>query len=64
MKSLSSFIAFLIAAATAMIGYHIHGDVFWAVMDFFFTPLAWLKWLICQQVNLTIIKDTFAFFLR
>jgi hypothetical protein len=26
--------------------------------------LAWCKWLICQQVNLSIIKETFSFFLR
>ena len=49
---------------TAMIGYHIHGSVFWAIIDFIFWPLAWAKWLILQQVNLTIIKETFSFFLQ
>jgi hypothetical protein len=33
-------------------------------LDFIFWPIAWCKWLICQQVNLTIIKATFSFFLR
>ena len=51
------------AFATAMIGYTIHSSVFWSIMDFFFMPFAWCKWLICHEVNLTIIKKTFEFFL-
>lgn len=46
----------------AMVGYHIHGSIFWSVMDFIFTPFAILKWLIYHQVNLTIIKETFSWF--
>lgn len=53
-----------IAIATAIIGYEIHGSVFWAIVDWIFWPLAWLKWLICQEVNISIIKDAFAFFLK
>jgi hypothetical protein len=49
---------------TAMIGYHMHGSIFWAIMDFIFWPIVWAKWLILQEVNLTIIKDTFSFFLQ
>jgi hypothetical protein len=49
---------------TAMIGYRIHNSIGWAIIDFFFFPLAWIKWLILHQVNLTIIKQTFAFFLQ
>jgi hypothetical protein len=52
------------ALATAMIGYQIHGSVFWAIMDFLFMPFAWAKWLVLQEVNLTIIKSTFEFFLK
>lgn len=48
---------------TSMIGYTIHDSVFWAIVDFFFAPLAWAKWLILHEVNLTIIKQTFSFFL-
>lgn len=49
---------------TAMIGYHIHGSVFWSIVDFIFWPIAWAKWLILQEVNLTIIKETFQFFIQ
>ena len=50
------------AVITAMIGYSMHQSYFWAVMDFLFCPLTWLKWLICQEVTLTIIKHTFSWF--
>lgn len=56
-------LAVLFSTATAMIGYHIHNSIFWSIMDFIFSVLAWVKWLICQEVNLTIIKETFSFFL-
>lgn len=49
---------------TAMIGYNIHHSLFWAIVDFFFTPIIWCKWLICQEVSLTIIKSTFVFFFK
>ena len=61
-SSVSSFIYTIICTATAMIGYHIHQSIFWAIIDFIFAPIAWIKWLVCAQVNVTIIKDTFSFF--
>ena len=45
-----------------MVGYHIHGSIFWAIVDWPFWPFAWVKWLILHQVNLSIIKATFTFF--
>jgi len=54
----------LFSIGTSMIGYHIHGSLFWAIMDFIFTGLAWLKWLIFHQVNMRIIKETFVFFFQ
>ena len=64
MKRLGSFIYMLVSLCTAMIGHTIHGSLFWAVLDFIFMPVAWGKWLVCQQVNLSIIKHTFEFFLQ
>ena len=55
---------FIFSLITAMIGYAIHGSLFWSVMDFFFTPFAWAKWLICHEVNLTIIKGSFTWFFQ
>ncbi len=59
-----SFLYPIFCIITAMVGYHIHGSIFWAIVDWFFAPLAWAKWLICQEVTLSIIKETFAFFFR
>lgn len=52
----------IIAIFTAVIGYHIHGSIFWTIMDFWAWPIAWIKWLICHDVNISVIKETFAFF--
>jgi hypothetical protein len=53
------------AIFTAIIGYHINdGSLFWAIIDLLFWPIAWIKWLICQEVNISIIKEAFSFFLR
>lgn len=54
----------IFAFCTAMIGYTIHTSLFWSIMDFFFAPFAWMKWLIMHQVNITIIKETFSFFIQ
>ena len=61
---LPGFVYLCLALASAMIGHTIHHSLFWSVVDFVFWPIAWCKWLICQQVNLSIIRATFGFFLR
>lgn len=63
-SSFGQFLYLIVCVATAMIGYHIHNSLGWAIMDFLFTPIAWVKWLICHDVNLTIIRETFTFFLK
>lgn len=62
MKKETSFIYFIFSILTAMVGYTIHGSIFWSIMDFLFTPLTWLKWILCHEVSLTIIKETFSWF--
>jgi hypothetical protein len=52
----------ILGILTAMIGKTIHGSTGWAILDFFFFPFAWIKWLICHEVTLTIIKKTFTWF--
>lgn len=64
MKTFGSFLGLVFATATAMVGHTIHGGFFWTVVDFFLSPLAWCKWLICKQVSLTIIRSTFEFFFK
>lgn len=54
-------IYFLFQIATAMIGYTIHGNLFYSFVNLCFAPLAWLYWLITHNVNMTIIQQTFSF---
>lgn len=62
MQTISDFIYLFCSIATAMVGYKIHNSIGWAIMDFIFFPIAWIKWLICREVNTSIIKETFSFF--
>ena len=55
---------FFISFLTGMIGYQIHNSIFWAIMNFIFWPISWIKWLIYHEVNLSIIKETFSWFLK
>lgn len=54
----------ILAIATAVVGYEIHHSIFWSIVDFFFWPFALLKWFLCQEINLSIIKQAFSFFLQ
>ena len=62
--SINLGIGWLLALPTAIIGHHIHGSTFWAIIDWIFAPIVWCKWLIYKQVNMTIIKEAFDFFLN
>ena len=61
---MKDYLYHIIGVATAIIGYHIHNNIFWAILDWVFWPLVWIKWLIFQEINVTIIKETFSFFLQ
>lgn len=54
----------LFSLPTAMIGYQIHSSTFWAIMDFIFWPIVWIKWFIFHEVTLSIIKEAFSWFLK
>ncbi len=58
MKTLANII---ISLFTAIVGHAIHGSIFWSIVDFVFWPIAWLKWLICQEVTMSIIKNALSF---
>jgi len=64
MYFLDDTLGLLFCLATAMIGHTRHGSLFWAILDFLLAPLVWCKWLICKEVNVTLIKKSFAFFLE
>jgi len=59
-----SWVWLILGVLTSMVGYTIHNSIFWAIMDVLFWPFAWIKWLVLKQVNLSIIKETFEFFLK
>jgi hypothetical protein len=64
MNKLGGILYLIFSVATAMIEYTISNsglDAFWA---FIFTPFFWIYWLVTHEINLTIIKETFAFFLK
>jgi hypothetical protein len=49
---------------TSMVGYTIHGSLFWAIVNFIFAPLSVAKWLICHELTLSVLKETFSFLLN
>jgi hypothetical protein len=57
----NSLIIVIIKTMIAMIGYTIHGSLFWSVVDFIFSPIAVIKWLICHEITFEVIRQTFAF---
>lgn len=58
---MSQLLYLLFSIATAMVGYQIHGSLFWAIVDFFFVPLAIIKWLVCHELTWSVIQKTFSF---
>ena len=63
-NTVGNLLWFIFNLVTAIIGYHIHNSIFFSIIDFIFSPIVWTKWLCFQEVNLTIIHDAFAFFLK
>lgn len=57
-----SFFALFFACVTTMLGYTIHGSIFWCIVDFFFWPLVIIKWLIFHELTLSVIQQTFSWF--
>ena len=64
MNKVNKIVWIIFDVLTAMVGYQIHGSVFWAFIDLFFSPLAWLKWVVCREVTLTIIYQALSWFLQ
>jgi hypothetical protein len=62
--SADGFLYQLMCCATAMIGWHKHHSVLFAICDWIFMPFVWIKWLVLQEVNVTIIRETFGFFFK
>ncbi len=63
MKAFYQIFWLIMATCSAMTGFQIHHSIAWACVDFLFWPVALIKWLICHQINLSLIQATFSFFL-
>jgi hypothetical protein len=59
---MKSIFCFFVGIVTAMLGYTIHGSLFWSIVDFIFWPIVIIKWLVCHELTLTIIKKSFEWF--
>lgn len=59
-----SILYFLLELITANVGYYKHHSVLWTIFDAIFAPIVWLKWFIYQEVNVTLISDSFNWFLK
>lgn len=49
----------VLSVMTAMIGYQIHHNLFYSIINFIFTPISWIYWLLTDQVTIEIIRKTF-----
>ena len=49
---------------TANVGFHKHHSLFWTIIDVILMPITWIKWILLQEVNLTMIEQSFNWFLK
>lgn len=49
---------------TGMIAHKLYHDVLIAIICALFAPIAWIKWLICHDVTLAVLKATFNWFFQ
>lgn len=64
MEDFGRVVYLILYIVTGMLGYTIHGSLFWAVVDMIFTPITLVYWLITHQINATVITETFGFLLK
>lgn len=51
-----------VAVLVAMVGHTIHGSIFWSIVDFLFWPIALIKWFVCHEITMDVIRRTFSWF--
>lgn len=52
------------ATFTAMVGYTIHNSFWWSVANFIAAPVSWVWWFCYHEVSVSVIKNTFSWFLK
>ena len=63
-KEIYSILYLTFLLLTYNVGFKIHGSIKWAIFDTLFAPIAWIKWMILHEVNLTLIKESINWFLK
>lgn len=55
----------IFALLTGIIGYTKNDNsIFWGIVDFIFPIFCWIKWIIFQEINLTLIHESFSWFFK
>ena len=53
------------AYIVGVIGYTLNDNsIFWGIIDALFYPIALIKWIVYEQLTLSLIKESFPFFFQ
>ncbi len=61
---LSNWAYLIFCVLTGMVAHRLYHDVLISIISGIFWPIAWIKWLICHEVTLSVLKYTFNWFLN
>jgi hypothetical protein len=62
MKYKANGIQLALCVFTGIVGYTINNESYlWAILNGLFWEITWLKWLICRDVTIPLIKQAFEF---
>jgi hypothetical protein len=65
MRSCNSFFNLATAYIVGVVGYHLNNhSLTWGIVDALFYPIAIIKWLICGELSMSLIKESFPFFFQ
>ena len=55
--------SWVMALIVGMMGYTLNDNsIGWGIIDGIFYPIVLIKWIICEELTLSLIKNTFPFF--
>jgi hypothetical protein len=59
----SSNYSWVFAYIVGVLGYNLNNNsLFWGIIDGLFYPIVLIKWLICEELTLSLVKQSFPFF--
>ena len=55
--------SYVLAYIVGVLGYNLNNNsLFWGIIDAIFYPIVLIKWLICEELTLSLVKQSFPFF--